>query len=95
MHAQKILHRDVKTANVLRMSGEIVKLGDLGVAKLMKNNMTNTQIGTPHYMPPEVWRTQAVHVQQRRVGAGVRPLRDVHVHGAVRGSEHGGAAGTR
>ena len=36
LHAQKILHRDVKTANVLRMSGEVVKLGDLGVAKLMK-----------------------------------------------------------
>ena len=58
LHSQKILHRDVKTANVLRMSGEIVKLGDLGVAKLMKNNMTNTQIGTPHYMPPEVWRNR-------------------------------------
>ena len=26
LHAQKILHRDVKTANVLRMSGEVVKL---------------------------------------------------------------------
>ena len=58
LHSQKILHRDVKTANVLRMSGEVVKLGDLGVAKLMKNNMTNTQIGTPHYMPPEVWRNR-------------------------------------
>ena len=41
----------MKTANVLRMSGEIVKLGDLGVAKLMKGAMTNTQIGTPHHMP--------------------------------------------
>ena len=58
LHAQKILHRDVKTANVLRMSGEVVKLGDLGVAKLMKGAMTNTQIGTPHYMPPEVWRNR-------------------------------------
>ncbi len=53
LHNQRILHRDVKTANVLRMSGEVVKLGDLGVAKLMKSQMTNTQIGTPHYMPPE------------------------------------------
>jgi len=32
--------------------------GDLGVAKLMKGAMTNTQIGTPHYMPPEVWRNR-------------------------------------
>lgn len=58
LHAARILHRDVKTANVLRMSGETVKLGDLGVAKLLKNNMTNTQIGTPHYMPPEVWKNR-------------------------------------
>lgn len=47
-------YRDVKTANVLRCAGEIVKLSDLGVAKLMKGAMTKTQIGTPHYMPPEV-----------------------------------------
>jgi|TARA_B110000259_G_scaffold97206_1_gene112361 serine/threonine protein kinase len=54
LHAQKILHRDVKTANVLRMSGEIVKLGDLGIAKLMKGAMTHTQIGT--YFPITTFR---------------------------------------
>jgi serine/threonine protein kinase len=54
MHKARILHRDVKTANVLRCAGETVKLSDLGVAKLMKGAMTKTQIGTPHYMPPEV-----------------------------------------
>jgi len=40
----------------VRPCGEVVKLGDLGVAKLMKGAMTNTQIGTPHYMPPEAGR---------------------------------------
>mmetsp|Transcript_41658 Transcript_41658/g.79602 ORF Transcript_41658/g.79602 Transcript_41658/m.79602 type:complete len:516 (+) Transcript_41658:462-2009(+) len=58
LHAARILHRDVKTANVLRCAGEIVKLSDLGVAKLMKGAMTKTQIGTPHYMPPEVWKSR-------------------------------------
>jgi len=43
---------------VLRFSNEVVKLGDLGVAKLMKSAMTHTQIGTPHYMPPELWRNR-------------------------------------
>mmetsp|Transcript_30639 Transcript_30639/g.66877 ORF Transcript_30639/g.66877 Transcript_30639/m.66877 type:complete len:355 (-) Transcript_30639:7-1071(-) len=58
LHAARILHRDVKTANVLRCAGEKVKLSDLGVAKLMKGAMTKTQIGTPHYMPPEVWKSR-------------------------------------
>ena len=50
-----MLHRDVKAANLLRVDGELVKIGDLGVAKLLsKTAMTHTQIGTPHYMPPEV-----------------------------------------
>lgn len=33
-----------------------VKVGDLGVAKLMKNSMTKTQIGTPYYISPEIWK---------------------------------------
>jgi serine/threonine protein kinase len=41
----------------------VVKLGDLGVAKLMKGAMTNTQIGTPHYMPPEVWPLHKREIQ--------------------------------
>lgn len=58
LHARRILHRDVKSGNVLRVDEGTVKLGDLGIAKLMKHNMTKTQIGTPHYMPPEVWRNK-------------------------------------
>jgi len=58
LHAKRILHRDVKSGNVLRVDEGTVKLGDLGIAKLMKHNMTKTQIGTPHYMPPEVWRNK-------------------------------------
>lgn len=58
LHSKRILHRDVKSGNVLRVDEGTVKLGDLGIAKLMKHNMTKTQIGTPHYMPPEVWRNR-------------------------------------
>ena len=58
LHNQRVLHRDIKAANILRSGAHVVKVGDLGIAKLMKSNMTKTQIGTPHYMPPEVWRNK-------------------------------------
>lgn len=46
--------RDIKSANIMRPDSSRVKIGDLGVAKVLKGAMTKTQIGTPHYMPPEV-----------------------------------------
>ncbi|CAG9466460.1 unnamed protein product [Pedinophyceae sp. YPF-701] len=59
LHHARILHRDVKAANLLITAADAVKIGDLGIAKFMKTGMTKTQIGTPHYMPPEVWKNRA------------------------------------
>ena len=57
MHKKKILHRDIKPMNIFIGKGDIVKIGDLGIAKILKNNVSaQTQIGTPHYMAPEIWR---------------------------------------
>lgn len=41
LHSKKILHRDLKTANVFLMKDDtqpyfLVKIGDLGVAKLLE-----------------------------------------------------------
>ncbi len=32
-----------------------VQVGDLGIAKMIRDGCARTQIGTPHYMPPELW----------------------------------------
>jgi NIMA (never in mitosis gene a)-related kinase len=55
LHAEKIVHRDIKCANVFLSSGGGVKLGDLNVSKIAKQGIMQTQTGTPYYCPPEVW----------------------------------------
>ena len=53
----KILHRDLKSANVFLTRDGIVKLGDLNVSKKVKS-MCQTQTGTPYYASPEIWKDQ-------------------------------------
>ena len=51
LHALNIMHRDIKCANVFFHNGS-VKIGDLNIAKHMKDPFTCTQTGTPYYASP-------------------------------------------
>ncbi len=57
MHDKSILHRDLKTQNVFLTKNEIVKVGDLGIARVLDsgNDLATTIIGTPYYMSPEIF----------------------------------------
>ena len=55
LHELKILHRDLKSANVFLFSDGSAKLGDLNVSKVAKKGLGYTQTGTPYYASPEVW----------------------------------------
>ena len=56
LHDRKILHRDLKCANVFITLDNVYKLGDLNVSKVLKKDMALTQTGTPYYASPEVWK---------------------------------------
>ncbi len=56
LHSHKIVHRDIKNANVFLTKAGLVKLGDLNVSKIAKQGNLHTQTGTPYYASPEVWQ---------------------------------------
>ena len=56
LHAESIVHRDIKCANIFLSKSGGVKLGDMNVSKVSADGLMQTQTGTPFYCPPEVWR---------------------------------------
>eukprot|EP01103_Thecamoeba_quadrilineata_P009617 TRINITY_DN193_c4_g1_i1.p1 TRINITY_DN193_c4_g1~~TRINITY_DN193_c4_g1_i1.p1 ORF type:complete len:1486 (+),score=446.16 TRINITY_DN193_c4_g1_i1:89-4546(+) len=55
LHAQKIIHRDIKGQNILLTSAAEVKLVDFGVsAWCIDGRKAKSFIGTPYWMAPEV-----------------------------------------
>lgn len=55
LHSKKILHRDLKTQNILITKNDNVKIGDLGVAKALSHTtFAKTFVGTPYYLSPEI-----------------------------------------
>lgn len=56
LHSEKIVHRDVKTENMLLDKTRTVKIADFGVARVEASNPNDMtgETGTLGYMAPEV-----------------------------------------
>ncbi|KAK6922540.1 Serine-threonine/tyrosine-protein kinase, catalytic domain, partial [Dillenia turbinata] len=55
LHQNKIIHRDLKTANLLMDENEVVKVGDFGVARVQsQSGVMTAETGTYRWMAPEV-----------------------------------------
>jgi len=62
-HAQGVVHRDVKPANIMLLDSGEPKIMDFGIAKLVAEGgatSTGHLLGTPLYMAPEQARGEAV-----------------------------------
>jgi eukaryotic-like serine/threonine-protein kinase len=74
-HARRVVHRDVKPANVLMTDDGRIKVADFGVAQLAEGSsdgVAGTIVGTPRYMAPEQAR-----------GGPTTPATDVYGLGVV------------
>jgi serine/threonine protein kinase len=60
IHRRRMIHRDIKSANLFMTSMGLVKLGDFGFSQQYDNTVSGpiaaTFLGTPYYLAPEMWR---------------------------------------
>lgn len=57
MHAQNIIHRDIKPDNLLITEDDVLKIGDFGVSEIFEKPdgmRTSKTAGSPAFLPPEL-----------------------------------------
>lgn len=54
LHRNKIIHRDLKPENLVFDSNGYLRLTDLGISRMMREDNHQDTSGTPGYMAPEV-----------------------------------------
>ena len=65
LHQKKILHRDIKSMNVFLSKEDRLRIGDLGVAKVLSHTaaFAKTIVGTPYYLSPELCEEKPYNVK--------------------------------
>ena len=53
LHARHMIHRDIRSDNILVNENYVAKIGDMGIARMMEANNHLTLVGCAPFMPPE------------------------------------------
>jgi serine/threonine-protein kinase len=66
------VHRDIKPANLIIMHNGRLKIADFGIARIEASEITQTfpMMGTPGYIPPEMYRGETVDHRADLFAAG-------------------------
>lgn len=76
VHRRRIVHGDVKPANILIDPAGTARLTDFGISRFLEETTTFTSggcvMGSPHFMAPEQWR-----------GEPIEPATDLYAMGLV------------
>ena len=74
LHSNNVVHRDLKSGNVLLALGLLAKVCDFGTARTLAKTAMTTQKGTYRWMPPEI---------VEGVEANINKMCDVFSYGMV------------
>jgi len=72
-HAKAVIHRDIKPANLMIVQGNLVKIMDLGIARIPFSDLTKEGklVGSPSYMSPEQLQGQKIDGRSDLFSLGV------------------------
>jgi len=60
MHANNIIHRDIKALNTFVFEDKLLKIGDLGESRILNSSsfLKGKMVGTPLFLSPEVLKEE-------------------------------------
>ncbi len=72
-HERGVVHKDIKSQNILLDTKRNVKITDLGIANIIDEEITRTQslMGTPQYVAPEILNREELTVQSDIYSVGI------------------------
>ena len=72
-HSKNVVHKDLKSQNILLDENKKVKITDFGIADILDEDITRTQslMGTPQYIAPEILNRESLTSQSDIYSIGI------------------------